>query len=321
MCTVNSNPIKLYLQMGQTLSGYEKVPTKKYYLEKCNKNIKNILNVPVEFLDNKFMGQIWDDSWNQISLKTFNALPTDVQEWYIDEYVIYHERIPRNLFLLDPKYRYITIKIINKFFNKNNKNFDGFSGPLMLYGFPSIYLNDKEFLDIIIDNIVKNDLKINFKLFYNIKLSSEQFNRLNVLLYTTNTDDLDGFTVTGKIFNTILKKLNIIPIKLTNSTEIHNRLQLKDGLNIDHIPFNPTGSCSKGGIYFCDLNKINLWLSYKDNRMVHYRFVIIPDDANVYIETNKYKADQLILGEREVLNYVLINGISSKFKTIMNHAD
>ena len=88
-------------------------------------------------------------------------------------------------------------------------------------------------------------------------------------------------------------------VKLTNRVENHNGYQFQTGLNVDSIPFNPKGQCRPGGIYFCLLEKIHLWLNYDIKSMIYARLVTIPDDARIYIETDKFKADRLILGERQ----------------------
>ena len=100
----------------------------------------------------------------------------------------------------------------------------------------------------------------------------------------------------GHAFNRIYK--DQILVKLTNSLENHNGYRFKTGLNIDSIPFNPDGECQPGGIYFCQLEDLHLWLNYSDSPIVFVRFVTIPDDALIYTEKNKFKADRLILGNR-----------------------
>ncbi len=87
--------------------------------------------------------------------------------------------------------------------------------------------------------------------------------------------------------------------KLTIQTEKHNGFQFTTGLNIDDIPFNPTEECKPGGLYFCDLDCLHIWINYSGETCVYYRTVIIPDDAKVYIERQKYKADKFILSERK----------------------
>lgn len=91
---------------------------------------------------------------------------------------------------------------------------------------------------------------------------------------------------------------NIQLIKLTNETENHNNFQFKTGLNIDTVKFNFIDECSPGGIYFCETNKINLWLNYNTYPMVYARLVTIPNDSLISIKLNKFKADKIILSER-----------------------
>ncbi len=113
-----------------------------------------------------------------------------------------------------------------------------------------------------------------------------------------NKINMDAFQLlNGEKFNELFKGHFI---KLTNSDEIHHKYQFKTGLNIDDIPFYPNGSCHPGGIYFCDENDLILWLYYSEiiGPMFYFRSVIIPDNAQVWVEHNKFKADQLILGER-----------------------
>jgi phage regulator Rha-like protein len=88
-------------------------------------------------------------------------------------------------------------------------------------------------------------------------------------------------------------------VKLTNKTEIHNGFQFKTGLNVDTVEFDPTGECKEGGIYFCQYNKISIWIQYNETLCINYRIVTIPDDALVYIERDKYKANKMILSEKK----------------------
>ena len=102
--------------------------------------------------------------------------------------------------------------------------------------------------------------------------------------------------LTGAIFNQ--QYLNKKFVKLTNQLENHNGYQFQTGLNIDSIPFNPQGKCNPGGIYFCLFEDLQLWLNYIDQEMFYIRLVTIPDDALVWTEQNKFKADRLILSDR-----------------------
>jgi hypothetical protein len=72
--------------------------------------------------------------------------------------------------------------------------------------------------------------------------------------------------------------------------------ELVTGLNVDTKEFMPIPKPNSGGIYFCEYNAIHLEFDQSHNT---YREVTIPDDAQVYIELNKFKADKLILSEEK----------------------
>ena len=110
--------------------------------------------------------------------------------------------------------------------------------------------------------------------------------------------DYKSREMTGKEFCTFFPNLSKRLVKLTNKTEIHNGFQFKTGLNEDIIPFDPTGECKPGGIYFTDIGNIPIWLEYGYIVMKYCRTVTLPPDCRVYIEENKIKADKMILGER-----------------------
>ena len=102
--------------------------------------------------------------------------------------------------------------------------------------------------------------------------------------------------LSGTEFNEKYKNINFY--KLTNKSEIHNKFQFKDGINIDTISFNPHSSCKAGGIYFTEESKIGMWTDYSNEKMTFIRKVTILDDAEVYIEDHKFKADTIILGAK-----------------------
>lgn len=87
-------------------------------------------------------------------------------------------------------------------------------------------------------------------------------------------------------------------VKLTNKSEIHHSFKFKSGLNIDAKPFNPTGQCRAGGIYFTNIEYLGMWLEYNKNIMFYCRYVTLPDDAIIYEENKAFKADKLILSDR-----------------------
>ena len=52
-------------------------------------------------------------------------------------------------------------------------------------------------------------------------------------------------------------------------------------------------------MHFTDFDKRHFWLHYNDNGPMFYcRIVTIPEDALVYIEEDKFKADKFILGSK-----------------------
>ena len=77
---------------------------------------------------------------------------------------------------------------------------------------------------------------------------------------------------------------------------------MKHGLNDDHIPFNPIGECSTGGLYFTELDKLGCWI-HAPNSSSYIAKVSIPSNASVYVEKDKFKADQFVL---DLDNKVLI---------------
>jgi hypothetical protein len=92
--------------------------------------------------------------------------------------------------------------------------------------------------------------------------------------------------------------------KILNEDENHYDLQYKTGLNIDPIPFNPSGNCQPGGIYFAR-EDILAFLGYGP----WIREVTLSEDARVYEnpwEPTKWKADKVILGKRRKITAKVI---------------
>ena len=105
--------------------------------------------------------------------------------------------------------------------------------------------------------------------------------------------------------------------KILNESENHNGLQYKTGLNIDSKPFNPSGDCEPGGIYFAR-EDIFAFLHYGP----WIRKVTLPKDAKIYEnpgEPKKWKADKVILGERRKIDLEVIKELVEEGANI--HAD
>jgi hypothetical protein len=105
--------------------------------------------------------------------------------------------------------------------------------------------------------------------------------------------------LSGRDFNELYPNTKFY--KLTNQLETHNGFKYTDGLNNDTILFNPYGSCSPGGLYFTEYDKIPLWINYANQSMCYIREVIIPYDARIYIEENKIKTNKFYLSPRKLI--------------------
>ena len=83
--------------------------------------------------------------------------------------------------------------------------------------------------------------------------------------------------------------------KILNQTMKHYDFQYQLGLNIDTIPFNPSGSCKPGGLYFTDLENVFDYMNY-GTLIAKIR---IPKKAKVHTDTDnmytKYKADMIYI--------------------------
>ena len=95
--------------------------------------------------------------------------------------------------------------------------------------------------------------------------------------------------------------------KITNKKENHNGLQYKTGLNIDPLPWNPSGNCESGGIYF-SREDIFAFINYGP----WIRKVTIPEDAEVYEnpgKSKKWKAHKVLLGERKKISINIVRSL------------
>jgi len=82
--------------------------------------------------------------------------------------------------------------------------------------------------------------------------------------------------------------------KATNAEETHNGLKYHDGINRDPKPWNPSGSCEGGGIYYADEDHICRYLGSN----AYMREVFLLPESRVYPDPmgDKFKADILELG-------------------------
>lgn len=103
----------------------------------------------------------------------------------------------------------------------------------------------------------------------------------------------------GDEFNKLTKKLTFA--KFLNKKENHNGMQYKTGFNKDIRYFNGSGWSSSGGMYFFDIQKSYMYSDYGEI----LRKVTIPNEAKVYVEKDKFKADMFLLSDRVYLDSLL----------------
>ena len=106
-------------------------------------------------------------------------------------------------------------------------------------------------------------------------------------------------TLSGTEFNEQYPNTEFYKVLTTDCK--HYDFTYQHGLNIDHIPFNPTRECSLGGLHFTEVDKVSYWIDRF--KSVYIAKVTIPSNASVYVEKDKFKADQFVL---DLDNKVLI---------------
>lgn len=108
---------------------------------------------------------------------------------------------------------------------------------------------------------------------------------------------LIGKELSGVDFNKIYKGIKFY--RFLNNNLTHYGFKYKIGLNVDVYEFNPDGECQIGGLYFCEESKCYLFCTHYGNKVA---LIEIPDDARVWIENDKFKADKLIV--TDIIDFV-----------------
>ena len=109
---------------------------------------------------------------------------------------------------------------------------------------------------------------------------------------------LVNMELSGKDFISFHNQTNTKFYKFLNGDLTHFGFTYGIGLNIDTVPFDPSGNCKSGGLYFCEKSKCHLYWRFYGEKIA---IVEIPDDARVYIEDNKFKADKIII--KDILDF------------------
>jgi len=111
---------------------------------------------------------------------------------------------------------------------------------------------------------------------------------------TYKLHQLKGFVLSGEQFNMLDVSKETL-VKNINVDNIHYNLELKLGLNIDPLIFNPYCECCKGGIYATNSEHQHYWHTDRTDKV--YK-VEVPNDPNVKVKIeskNKFKATEIIL--------------------------
>lgn len=136
----------------------------------------------------------------------------------------------------------------------------------------------------------------------------------------TTVPQIESIVYSGEKFNDLFK--NIKFCKILRDDQTHFGFKYNEGLNIDTKKFNPKSSCEIGGLYFSTLDDVYIYSLWGPK----IADVIIPNDANVYIEYKKFKADKIILSNIRYwyndhdfcLKSVCENGEAFKYIPIQN---
>lgn len=87
--------------------------------------------------------------------------------------------------------------------------------------------------------------------------------------------------------------------KILNQSLNHYEMHyVPESLNVDIKPFNPSGECKEGGLYFFSGKQLENFSKYinKWSNVYYIAEVLLPEDAKVYHEKGKSKADKILLG-------------------------
>lgn len=98
--------------------------------------------------------------------------------------------------------------------------------------------------------------------------------------------------LSGSEFNKIYNGTTFY--KFLNNNLIHHGFKYQQGLNIDTKPFKPYRYVTDDGLHFYEESApyFHIYYSRHGERIA---FIEIPDDARVYIGTNNFKSDKVII--------------------------
>lgn len=89
--------------------------------------------------------------------------------------------------------------------------------------------------------------------------------------------------------------------KLLNESEQHYGMKYATGVNTDVLPFNPSGVCSSGGLYFFSRRQfVSFWWHVPPENVVWLRMVSFTPNSLIWDEGDKMKTNEFVLGERQL---------------------
>jgi ankyrin repeat protein len=106
--------------------------------------------------------------------------------------------------------------------------------------------------------------------------------------------------------------------KIINKEMKHNNMEYKEGLNICDQTFNPSGSCTDGGMYFSQ-EDILAFLEYGE---ILFEVELLEDSRvyeDPYFDTKKWKTDKFILKNKREINLETIKYLAEEGANI--HVD
>ena len=115
--------------------------------------------------------------------------------------------------------------------------------------------------------------------------------------------------------------------KLTVKDENHHGFVYQDGLNVDTVPFDKTGSCCAGGLYFSDTENI---MRFFDGDMRWIREITIPKGENDFVKDPsnnppKWRSHSVVCGPRKDLNkvstwkWMVSEGIAMSYANVLTN--
>lgn len=129
-----------------------------------------------------------------------------------------------------------------------------------------------------------------------------------------NLDQHIGKTVSGSELEKILDGMPLL--KFMHDDNKHFDLLYRTGMNIDFLPFSPSGQCQPGGLYVTTLKD---YYFHQGRFGAYARRVIVPPDAEVYIEPGSLKCSKIILDVSKPKNKLIKKLFSEYEQYLIKH--